>query len=129
MKSPFKKLNFLIIFMLVASQWACKQDANNPDYANTAVCTDTNTTVSYTNAVKAIIDGNCATSGCHNTATSKDGITLEGYTNAKKAFESHSVLCAIHHGAGCDPMPNANTSLSTEQINKIDCWVKNGYKE
>ncbi|MBI5914140.1 MAG: hypothetical protein HY842_02090 [Bacteroidetes bacterium] len=119
---------FLASTLLLAI--GCGKDDTNPDYAANADCsaivTADNT---YTNSIKTILDTNCALSGCHNAATATNGVNLSDYASAKQTFETKDVLCAVHHGSGCPPMPKGGAQLANNLINQIDCWVKNGYAE
>lgn len=122
----FMLLSFGTLFVFVS----CGKDSNKPDYAADADCgsivTADNT---YTNSIKAILDASCATAGCHNQFSASEGIDFSDYAKSKTAFQNKEVLCSIHHGSGCTPMPENADQLSASVINKIDCWVKNGYLE
>ncbi len=107
---------------------SCKKDSSNPDYPADADCSSiVSADNTYTNSIKAILDASCANAGCHDAITASEGIDLSNFTNAKHAFEHKDALCTIHHGSGCKPMPDGSPKLSDATINKIDCWVKNGY--
>ncbi|MFN0200989.1 MAG: hypothetical protein ACKVTZ_05685 [Bacteroidia bacterium] len=123
-------LFFLPLLVGVAIS-ACDNTTPPEDYLNAADCTTiVDSTNTYTKSVKAILDNNCAFSGCHNAATKKEGVNLEGYAASKNTFSTNDlVLCSIHHGTGCEPMPKGGSKLSDSDIKKIDCWAKNGYKE
>jgi len=115
----------LSLLFVVAS---CDKDKSGVDYAANADCSAIvaadNT---YSNSIKAILDASCASAGCHDAVTASEGIDLSDYAKSKNAFEKKDVLCSIHHGSGCDPMPKGSPQLSNATINKIDCWVKGGY--
>lgn len=114
-------------FFVIAS---CGKDSNNPDYAADADCTViVSADNTYTNSIKAILDASCATAGCHNQFSAAEGIDFSDYAKSKNAFENKKVLCSIHHGSGCKPMPENLPQLSAASLNKIDCWVKNDYPE
>lgn len=120
----------LLSFAALVAVTSCKKDSNSADYAANADCTAIvaadNT---YTNSIKAILDASCATAGCHNVFSAAEGIDFSDYAKSKNAFQNKKVLCSIHHGSGCTPMPQDKPQLSDSDINKIDCWVKNGYAE
>ncbi len=109
---------------------SCEKDSSGVDYTANADCSAIvaadNT---YTNSIKAIMDNNCATAGCHNATTAAEGVDLSTYAKTKNAFQKKDALCTIHHGSGCKPMPDGGAKLSDSVINTIDCWVKNGYLE
>jgi hypothetical protein len=100
------------------------------NYADQADCTGVDANANtYTNTIKTFLNSRCATAGCHNATTKEDDIDLSSYASAKEAFQTRDVLCAIHHGDGCEPMPKGSTQLEDAAIQLIDCWVKNGYQE
>jgi hypothetical protein len=122
----FASLSFCLLYIVTS----CKNDTPSEDYLSAAVCTSVvDSANTYTTAIKAILDTQCATSGCHNAASAKEGVNLSDYANAKTAFQSKDALCTIHHGSGCTPMPQGGSKLSDALIQKIDCWGKNGYKQ
>ncbi|MBL7828129.1 MAG: hypothetical protein JNJ57_15975 [Saprospiraceae bacterium] len=119
---------FFGVFLLIS---ACeKTTPNNNNYLDQADCTgiDANTNT-YTNTIKAIMDSNCALSGCHGFGSAEANVDLSTYGKTKTAFENTECLCSIHHGDGCTPMPDGGAKLSNLAIQRIDCWAKNGYKE
>lgn len=106
---------------------SCKKE-NTSDYAGNADCSAiVSADNTYTNSIKAILDASCANAGCHDAIAASDGIDLSNYANSKNAFENKKVLCSVHHGSGCKPMPDGSPKLSDATINKLDCWAKNGY--
>jgi hypothetical protein len=108
----------------VISVYACTKNSTNLDYASQANCT--NITATYIVDVKPIINTKCATSGCHNASSAKEGINLSDYANASSQFKSNNKnLISIHHGSGVEAMPKNGSKLSDIDINKLDCWVKN----
>ncbi len=124
------KYIFLAGFFIALVALACNKDSASSDYLDQADCTGIDaSTNTYNLSIKAILNNNCATSGCHDASTSAEGIDLSSYSAAKDAFNRTECLCSIHHGSGCTPMPQDKPQLSDSDINKIDCWVKNGYAE
>ena len=110
---------------------SCGGDSVNIDYVNAANCTNVvDSTNTYDLKIKAILNANCAFSGCHDEGSHKGGIRLNNYANTKSNFESKDdMLCSIHHGGGCRPMPEDAAKLPDSTITAITCWVKNGYKQ
>jgi hypothetical protein len=102
---------------------ACKKDST--DYAAQATCTGT--TPTYNGEISSIINTHCGDSNCHNASSSKAGINLSTYALASSQFlNNNDILTSIHHGRGVSPMPDNKPQLSSDIINKLDCWVKNG---
>jgi hypothetical protein len=117
---------------LLAFVPACEKNTpnNSNTYLDQADCTGVDIAGnSYDNEIKAILDSQCATAGCHDALTKSEGIDLSTYAKAKTAFQNQACLCTIHHGPECRPMPQDGAKLSDAVIKKIDCWAKNGYVE
>nr|WP_294858551.1 hypothetical protein [uncultured Fluviicola sp.] len=79
----------------------------------TPVCDGTNAT--YNNTVKSIVNSNCVS--CHSSYSSYSG--LSGITGSG-LFTQHVLTD--------QDMPKGS-SLSSDQLNKIQCWVNNGYPQ
>jgi len=120
----------LVIALLVVSAPACEKGSTGNSYLDQADCTGINTSENtYTKSIKAILDTECASSGCHDAITHEKDIDLSTYGKAKTAFQNEACLCSIHHGVECTSMPDGGGKLRNAIIKKIDCWAKNGYAE
>lgn len=84
---------------------------------------------SYSQDVAPIMSSNCATSGCHNSASSSGGIVLENHMQVKDETKNGQLLCAIRHESGCTNMPSGQPQLSDKKIERIECWAKEGYPD
>ncbi|MFM7235033.1 MAG: hypothetical protein ACKOZM_10630 [Flavobacteriales bacterium] len=71
----------------------------------------------YDGEIKSIIDSRCATSGCHPGYSSYNGLNaiLQNGQFKREVITNQS-------------MPQ-NSALTQDQINKIQCWVNDGYPE
>lgn len=106
----------------------CGKDDKNPDYINEANCTSVDAaTNTYALAIKTIMDNSCALGGCHDAGTKSEGVDLSNYAGTKKAFESQDLLCSVNHGKDCSAMPKGGLKLSSDVLNRLACWAKNGY--
>jgi len=121
----------LVFALVVTLAWSgCGKDDKNPDYIAEANCTSVDaSTNTYALAIKAIMDNSCALGGCHDAGTKSDGVDLSDYAGTKKAFESQDLLCAVNHGNGCQPMPKGGSKLSSDVLNRLACWARNGYAQ
>ena len=122
----------LFTLALAATITSCGKDDedNTVDYASQANCASfPAAATTYSPTIKAVLDTYCASAGCHDAITASEGVDLSDYAKAKNAFEKKEVLCTIHHGSGCTPMPQGGDQLDATTINLIDCWVKNGYPQ
>lgn len=122
---------FCAVVLLFTAVASCKKsDKTNPDYAASANCSGlTDSLNRYTNSIKSILDTRCAASGCHGNGSAESGVSVSTYANAKSAFQNKNALCAVHHGNGCQPMPQGGSQLSDAELNKLDCWAQHGYKQ
>lgn len=119
-----------IIILALAIIPACDKTGSGNNYLDQADCTGVDAAQNtYTKTVKAILDSECASSGCHDAVYQRSGVDLSTYAKAKNAFQNTNCLCTIHHGSECKPMPDGGAKLSDATIQKIDCWAKNGYAE
>lgn len=94
---------------------SCRKDNLTPE------CDGSNLT--YNSGIKAIIDSECATSGCHN-AGSNDG-DFTTYSGLQPYLNSGDFKREVL----TDQSMPRNGSLSQDQLNKIQCWVDNGYPQ
>ena len=77
----------------------------------------------YDDDIKVIIDNNCTS--CHDAGSSDGDYTTYAAFSAHRSngkFES-SVLIKQ------DMPQSSNNSLTQDQLNKIQCWVENGFPE
>lgn len=87
-----------------------------------SVCPDT---VFYETEIKALMDQNCATSGCHDAATHTQGYDLTTYQNVSANAQ---IILESMHGVTVQLMPLGN-ALPASSIQRFDCWVKQGKLE
>lgn len=114
---------FLPIFLILIGS-ACTKDKETTE---TIDCS--NTAPTYTLDVKPILDANCATSGCHDAATKKDGKDFSTYESTIQHTSNDAFLGAIQHKSGFSPMPRNAPKLSDADIKTLTCWVENGVPE
>lgn len=86
-------------------------------------------TPTYTADIKAILDNNCAFSGCHNSTSKANGIDLSTYAVAKSESEKKRFRGAIQRIPGYDPMPKGSGALDEALVEALSCWVQNGQPE
>lgn len=115
----------LAAFFFALAVAGCKKESSEPTNCD-GIDASANT---YNNAIATILTTNCAVSGCHDAVTVQNGLNFTTYATSKSAFQTADVLCAINHDAGCEPMPQNAAKLSDATIQKIECWVENGYRE
>ncbi len=104
-----KNLNYVIaalgcVFLLT---WGCKKDKPTCDGSDP----------NYDQNIKSIINTNCTSSNCHPSYSTYNGIEsiLRNGSFKKEVLEKQR-------------MPEGRT-LSSSQLNSLQCWVENGYKE
>jgi hypothetical protein len=84
---------------------------------------------SYKNDILAILEPNCASSGCHNDKSRKHNISVLNIDDVKRAAQKGELLGTIKHEKGYPKMPMFKTKLNDADIQKIECWVNSGMKD
>jgi hypothetical protein len=116
----------MIGFVAALFAYACTDDDATPDpKQNQALCDTIN--VNYEIDVKPIMQTNCATPYCHELGAG--GIELNTYSQVKMTAEGGKFLKAVKHQSGATPMPKSGGKLSDREIEVLECWIQNGYKE
>ena len=124
LKSPFLRaflivlvymkyyLYLLFVVALAIGVHSCKKDNAGK---LTPSCDGSHPT--YQTSIKSIIDTRCATSNCHPNYASYDGLlpALQGGDFRREVLVNQT-------------MPQG-ASLTQDQINKIQCWVNDGFPE
>ena len=109
----------LLILVLSGFLLSCSQDDAEPENQELD-CSTLNDT--YESSIKAIIDSNCATSGCHDGTNPRPS-----YKNYQNVFNNrNNIKARVVNGS---MPPPSRPDLSQEQIDMIDCWVSNGAPE
>ncbi len=126
---------FLFVLLVVASS-GCKHNPYiNPDTPPTT-STDCNAdTVYFQNSILPMLVSNCATSGCHDKNTAKEGIILTDYAAVinsgiiNTANPSESKIYKVLSKGGDDRMPPAPANaLTSAQQAMLLKWIDQGAK-
>ncbi|MBK9737399.1 MAG: cytochrome c [Saprospiraceae bacterium] len=112
----------VILFLSFIILCSCSKDETN-------VVDCTGMTPTYKNDIASIFNASCATAGCHDAVTKAEGINLSTYASSKSASQNTKVLKSIKHDSGANAMPQGSAKLSDAIINKVACWIQNGYQE
>ena len=138
MKSSIKIVG--VILCIAFAYTSCKHelpagaDPNNPANTPSTSSACSADSVYFQNAILPVIVSNCAMSGCHNTASHKEGIILETYTGVMSLVRSGNpsgskLVEIITTSSNSDIMPPPPMArLSTTQINDIKKWISQGAK-
>ena len=95
-----------------------------PEYVNPRAC--------FSRDILPILVSSCATSGCHDAATHKEGYIFQGYTSTLKAVSpgnpaGSKLYEVISRPGGEDIMPPAPMNrLSSAAIDSIAAWIRYG---
>ena len=101
----------IAIGCLVVAFAACKKESGKLSPS----CDGSNPT--YDGAIKTILDARCGSASCHPNYTSYDGLSgIRQNGDFKREVLTNQT------------MPQGS-SLTQEQINKIQCWADDGYPE
>ena len=118
MKKIIYSFSFVIAFIFFTS---CSSDSDD-DIGPINDLPDLN--VSYSNAVKAIIDGSCL--NCHSNPTQNSAPqSLTTYDEVKESVVSRGLIGRIESGN----MPQNASKLSAVNIKKIKDWQTGGFKQ
>ncbi|MCT4582434.1 MAG: hypothetical protein N4A35_13550 [Flavobacteriales bacterium] len=122
----------LVVSFLVVIFLGCKKDkaielvqVDDDNGAISLSYCDT-VTVSFVNTVKPIFIQNCATSGCHNAASSASGYVFEDYAQISDSLTFNRVLKAVKHEPGVSSMPKFQAKLNDSLIQQLECWLAQG---
>jgi len=116
---------YLIILPMIVLA-ACYKDNKEDMYGSGpgAGCDTTN--VTYAATIQPLLQSKCATSGCHNAASSSAGINLSNHAGAKAIADNGFFLRVIRHESGVAPMPQGGAKLDDCTIAQIQKWVNDG---
>jgi len=118
---------FILLFGLGVLVTACEDDDKEVVITQSAELCDS-LDVLYTQDVAPLLaDAGCSGVYCHGGGAG--GVNLSDWSNTKTAAESPKFLKAIKHELGASPMPKGRDKLSDQQIETIECWIKNGSRE
>lgn len=121
MKKKYTILLSLATFGLLFVS-SCYYDNTEELYPLPAICDTVN--ITYTNTLKSIVDAQCATPDCHQSAY-PSGYDFTTYEGLQKVAKNGSLLAAITH-TGDFPMPKDANKLDDCTIAKFRAWVNNG---
>lgn len=120
-----KKIKLLVFSVFCAIlQLSCSNESTS-DLIGDPIAEE----ITYTNAVKSIIDNNCIS--CHGTTpTNGAPMSLTTYANVRDAVLNRSLLDRISRDQGASGMmPLGGTRLLQEKINQINTWATEGFRE
>jgi uncharacterized membrane protein len=115
---------------------ACKHDVPQPEPSNDPTVSEncSEDTVYFQNDILPLLVSNCAMSGCHDEASSRDGIILTDYVQvmstgsvaAGNSGNSDLMEAITENDPDKIMPPPGNGSLTGEQINLIQTWINQG---
>ena len=115
---------FLFVTMFSLFLMSCSNDSDNDTGPIIIDPPPSNDPVTYTNAVKAIIDSNCL--NCHTSPpTNGAPMALTTYANVKDAVQNRGLIAQIESG----DMPVNASMLSASQIQAVKDWQTDGLIE
>lgn len=126
MKKSFL-LTFSLFFSLLALN-SCYKDKAEKLYPSKPVSACDTSQITYSNSIKAILDANCVSSGCHDLATSRSGYAFDTYSNATMAIASNKLINSVKYLNGAPRDMPQTYQLTACEINKIQAWINQGAK-
>jgi hypothetical protein len=142
MKARIRKCTPIIITLLAFTVYSCTKyeipgnQAAKPDVlTDPTVSTCDPDTVYFQNTILPLVVSSCATTGCHDRVSHKDGIILTDYASIIKTGEikagdpndSEFFESLTDNGDDLMPPPPYNP-LNPEQIQLIKTWIQQGAK-
>ena len=106
-------ITFVILFISFVFILSCKK--NKKDQVN---CSGVSAT--YNTDVKPIVTANCNMSACHNSGSSNGDFT--SYAGLKNKADNGTLKSRVVDQKNMPP----SGALSTDNINKINCWISAG---
>ena len=120
-----KCLKLTLVYAVVFNLFACSSDATEmtPDGID---CTNVN--ASYVNDIQPIINNACALSGCHVSGFRSGDFT--NYEGLKTKVDDGSVKRRTIDQMNMPPSNSSGpTSLTSNQITLLNCWIEAGAPE
>jgi hypothetical protein len=139
MKDSLNLCTPLLFSLLLISALSCTKHtigedlSDDPDLSFASTCDPD--TVYFQNTILPLVVSSCATSGCHDRASHKDGIILADYASILKTGEikpgdpGDSEFFETLRDDGDDLMPPPPyDALSNEEVQQIKLWIVQGAK-
>lgn len=121
------KKTFILLFGIAIMAMACEDDDKEIVIEQSATLCDS-LDVLYTNDIKPLLkEAGCSGVYCHGGGAG--GYTMSDYATTKASAEDSKFLKAIRHETGASPMPKGQAKLSDGDIQIIECWIQNGFRE
>ncbi len=125
MKNIINYFTAIAILVFVFSFSACYYD--NVERLNPRVVCDSTGTITYTGAIKSIIDNNCTY--CHSGNTPSGGISLDTYLGVKNEAVTGKLYNSITWNNTPSPMPKNGNKIDDCSIIKIKKWIDTSYPQ
>ncbi|GEM_PF-1153331 len=123
MKKSFKITSLLaFVLLVVGSSCNLSKKVVESETETKITCNDQ---ITYSSTIKGIFDARCT--GCHSGPKPANAIDLTSYETASKVV-AHRLKCVITWSDNCNRMPPSGGQLSSEEIQQINCWMENGFK-
>jgi len=114
--NPILLLSFVVVF-------SCSKDDEEPDPGLVApICDGSNLT--YNSGISTIINSNCTASNCHGSGSPQGAFTT--YAGMQGVISSGAFNTRVLVN---QDMPRGSAILTADQLNKLKCWVNNGFPE
>ncbi len=127
-KTFFVTIIILCGILLSTSIQSCYYDNEEVLYGTASTASCDSTAGKFATNVSTIMAAQCATSGCHNTATASAGANLSSYATIKSYITNNKdfFIGSIKHTSGFSAMPKGSNKLGICDISKIESWINAG---
>jgi hypothetical protein len=115
---------FLVVILITIGISSCYYDNEQYLYGVSQTCTDTTTTISYTQKLVPIFTQSCY--GCHTGSFPSGGILMGTYAADKTLATNGKLYGSISHASGFSAMPKGTAKLSVCSVSAVKKWVDAG---
>ena len=113
--NPILLLSFVVVF-------SCSKDDEPEPEPVATTCDGSNLT--YNTGISTIISSNCTASNCHGSGSPQGAWTT--YAGMQGVISSGAFNTRVLVN---QDMPQGSAVLTKDQLNKLKCWVNNGFPE
>ncbi len=118
-------LSIVFVITCAVSVSSCYYDKEDLLYGgNSAPCTDTTGTISYTQKVVPMLQQYCYS--CHTGAFPSGNVLMGTYATDKSIAQNGTLYGSINHSPGFSPMPQGMPKMNNCQIAAIKKWIDSG---
>lgn len=120
-----KKFSFCLLFgSLIYVFYGCNDNSGGDSIDCTGI-------VATYSTLSPLLNGTCATMGCHDAVTVAGNADFSSYAGSKSYLSksNNKFLCSINWESGCSTMPQGLNKMDAVDIKRLTCWYNNGFPQ